>query len=157
MIFSKNYNNNVMVTAILYYPGINVFRIIESHVMPQPQQHVRDAVTPTIMCAYRYPTGDYGATDLREQMDEYRVEGTDMYEEVPRCMIFELYTNWRRAGASGYDCSRIFNYYGVRLPNPLIRAESQPTFDIRLGHYIMEDVLARDLIGNSVLPYSPRR
>ena len=147
-IFSKITDNSIMTTIVTYTRGKG-FKFIQAHTPPTASK-VRPG--SSLVCMYRYPSGDYGAKLLSELFQDQLVSG---YYELTCADVWELYSHWRRAYASGYDHSEIFNAYGVRLPNPFVPARQTPSFDIRLGHCITCDITARRLIGTDTSPFTP--
>ena len=147
-LFSKVTSNTIMTTSIIFTKGKG-FKFMECHAPPTASKIKSPAI---LICMYRYPNGDYGVPILRELFQDQFDSDTGYYK-LTADDVWELYTNWRRAYASGYDHSEIFNAYGIRLPNPFINSESTPTFDIRLGHVITCDITARRLIGSGSSPF----
>lgn len=155
MLFSKMTNNNVKTLTILYYPQYGAFDFVESHVPPHRGRKIGTASAVTV-CSYRYPSGEYGMEWVSENiLNKITCQNVQGLCFPSRDDVWQLYANWRRAFASGYDCSEIFNIHGVDLPNPLIHAEQHLTFDIRLGACIMADRRARPLIGSGGSRFLP--
>ena len=158
MLFSKMTNNNVKTLTILYYPQHGAFGFIESHVPPHRGRKIGTASAVTV-CSYRYPSGEYGLEWVRENILNKTMcvpsGDVDGLCFPSRDLVWELYANWRRAFASGYDCSEIFNIHGIDLPNPMIAASHHMTFDIRLGACIVADRRARALIGSGGSRFLP--
>jgi hypothetical protein len=140
-LFSKVTDKNVKVTALWCIPEVG-FIFTEAHTVVRPSKY-KNAY---MVCSWRYPAGKHSAADVRG-------ESESGVFKLCREEMWEIYTIYRRAYASGYETSEIFNFYGVDLPNQHISSScnsAHMTFDIRLGHAIYLDFLASRYVGGGL-------
>ena len=158
MLFDRNIGRDVPIAKVLYSPK-HGFQFEQSHYTYCGNVRARKSLVDTdglhVVGMWRFPAGTHSVVEYMAKFHSAFNAETGYYE-LTRNDVWELYTAWRKAYASGYDCSLMFNVFGVPVQNPLIPAARQLTFDIRLGTAISADRTARMFIGTGRGRFSPQ-